>query len=62
MTATKIIDIKFEDIVNASQKTDATCFLIEGEEVWLNNAQIEIDDKNNEVAMPEWYARKKGLT
>ena len=57
----KIVDIKFEDIVNESKDTDGTCFLIEGEEVWLNNAQIEIDEKRNEVSMPEWYARKKGL-
>lgn len=59
---TRLVDISFADIVNESKKNDATCFEIDGEEVWLNNAQIEIDEKTSTVTMPEWYARKKGLT
>ena len=54
-----ILDYEFEDIINETE--NAWLILIREEEIWFPKSQVEVDEDNNTISMPEWLATEKGL-
>ena len=50
-----------EKLVNTGEG-GATLFLMDGVEVWVPNSLIsDLEQGNNEVEIPLWFAEKEGL-
>jgi hypothetical protein len=59
MALPQLADVDYEEYVTDTGK--ASLFVIDGEEVWLPSATIEVDIDSKTITMPRWLAYKKGL-
>lgn len=55
----EIVDLEYEAL--KARTVSAALFVFGGKDVWLPFSQIEIDEEQQSVTMPEWLAFEKGL-
>lgn len=56
-----LADVEYDFVKLDDPAKKAILFRIEGKDVWLPRSQIEVDEDQKMVTMPEWLATEKEL-
>ena len=55
------VKIDYDEIIRDDDRYAAILFAIDGAEIWLPRSQIDVDEDNQTVTLPEWLAIEREL-